>query len=390
MRIVLAEESWIDLYFVYMNDITTENTLSLNKLLFRSLSVIVIFVLLATGLYFSKDKLVQWFLFYTREPDQYEPMNSYLDSQILLTDMKFDEAIALYDGRLSKALDKETETSLKIRKAYALFARSKDGDIKEATSLLKTIANDEDQSKLFKSWAMVGLLQFYYKSRSPEVLASMRELSALSGETSVDDNALLRKVAEVSDGLSPSAFGKIFMAAPLAGEMIKPDISEDRKKDLAIEIEGLVGQSALLEAGEQWMDTPYDLMLLEHYRGLLMTAATRGGTDQSKANLYFEAAIDIAKVDPSEATTELVAYTYFYYIAHLYQYGNAEDAKSMLDEQFLAKITPNLTETSPFVLFARTAHDNPESNNYSLFKLISDNHTGFRNFWSDKFNLSFK
>lgn len=308
----------------------------------------------------------------------------------LLESNKPAEAVVLMDEMLAVSDDPITTNTLIITKASVLSAM---GDLEltyTAIALLGDLLSSEEVEPVFKGWAMSELLQMYYRSQHSEVLAHIQKLPVFAEISELPPPDFLQRAAEMSDSLSPTAFGKIALAVPLARELTYSSMTMDptEMKSKAEKIDQLVNSSQLLQAEEGWLNVPYNLMMAAHYRGILLSAAVLGEGDPSLPQKHFEEALQVASDNPEMLQVQLLEpYIHFYYAAHLLQ--NSQDIEATEQLTQLVQVIEMFDDKGGFAEFARAANSNPDSNNYRLFQAFTEHSSAFSDFLQNEYSLTF-
>ena len=314
----------------------------------------------------------------------------------LLTSNDFLGAAEIYDELIADAQYEADEHTLTIRKAHALFANADPESSDEAIQILGNLISSEEVEDMFRGWATSELLQFYYSSQRPDILAQIKALPVFAEYNTLSDSDFLNRVAQFSDSLYPTPLGKIHLAIPYARQLTyDPDLDSSVAQVVyAEQIETLTNQSQLLEAESGLFTTPYHTMMLAHYRGILLSAGANVDSDlTSSAQAQFDTAVQIANTNPdNRPIQELSWYTHFYYAALALDQIDVDANQENIVSLQLAQLTQKLetaADTSLFETFARSAHNNPASNNWRLFSELSNTNVSFSDLLESKFSLVF-
>jgi len=304
-----------------------------------------------------------------------------------LNDNNANEAVLVFDEMLARAEDDATIHALTIRKASALFSTGDIPSAYEAVDILGALLDSENIDPMFRGWAISELLQFHFLSQHSGILEKIRQLSVFSKWTDLNVSDFLLEAAKLSDTLYPTTFGKIYLATPLAMQLTHSNLSQGEAEVLAKEIEFLTKESVTLQQDEVWSKAPYNKMLTNHYRGIVLSVATEGGTDPDLATQEFTEAIEYVNDNPSIASVQkLSLFTHFYFASHLLKSGFKDMADAQLTD-LIRKI--NSTHSLDFKYFVETVYSNKESNNYKLFQSLSAHSLDFKNLLQTKYQVVF-
>ena len=352
---------------------------SLNRIILATTAVGVL-LMVAGGLWFLSNESDDYALHMSQE---FKRANDLMSAN----DVK--AAVATYDELLGEAREAVNRETLLLYKAFALFQQEDQQSGTEAVALLGDLVQ-RGSDPLIKSWAVALLLQFYYSSQSPDVLSTIRSLDVFSEMASLPDESFLESLAEYGDSVEPTALGKIHLAAPLARRLIYDNaLTDDERTSLAGRIENLMVGSELLENDEVIFDSPFQHMMLAHYRGIVLTAAAKGGTDPALAEAQFQKAIALANSRPDSGPMRyLSVYSHFYYAALAAEaLNNGEKVRNELSVLIFFLDDAQISEV--FGSFVTAASQNRSSQNYKSLQNLATMDAEFATFLKQRYGVDF-
>ena len=325
------------------------------------------------------------------DPVSYEEQERVVEE--LFINGEFEEAIEEYSKLIDSVSDMETIARLSLSQAYAVFYNP-NRTPQEGAIALQTIANiidDESRSNQLRGWALTGLLQLYYQSQQLDVHATIASLKVVQDSTfNSGEDTLLLSAAQIADAWHESTFSKLFLAVPRAAKIVQQaeELTETEKVLLAEEIVAYVEESYLFQPRESWFNDSFMIMLADHYRGILLGAASLGGVDPLLAAEAFSRAITSPVVDEIEYAQQLSVYTFFFYAVHMQQYGT-QDLVIEITEDLIRVYQALEGENRSFGTFVRTAYEFPSSLNYSHLENLARMSPAFSTFLESEFSISF-
>lgn len=204
------------------------------------------------------------------------------------------------------------------------------GEKLEAVRKLKDIANNANLAPWVRAAALNGMLNAYYYDRDPSVVKEIFNSEPYNSFLVNGDVELaIRKLAEYSDNISPTAFAKLRIAFWYADELIdNKKLSQQMKKEYGAKIISLIKEGDVLFGDEMRRNMHIGYVsraLFWHFRALALSALEVA--DLSSADLgNFEESFNVAlKFDIPERgesnnyMAEFSAYVHFYYAAFLYE-----------------------------------------------------------------------
>lgn len=299
-------------------------------------------------------------------------------------------ALDIYDRLLAEAHDDSVRHRLIFHKANALFLLGELDTTKEAVDILGQALGEESASESFKAWALLSLFRYYHQTQSPEVLNHIRELTVFTDLRGSSDKDFLGEIVKRSNTLEPTMFGKLLQALPLVEELENMDNTDSPEAALiANDISKLVEESRNLQITETWLNDPFNQMLISYYRGLILAAATKGGTSPELARIEFESALSFVTAYPDVKPIEALAPMNHLHLAYLYlNYPDLDESGELFDMQmrnFIARVD----DMKRFDLLVNNAMSNPNSRGYVMFSNLAAKSGEFRSYLQENYSITF-
>ena len=198
------------------------------------------------------------------------------------------------------------------------------------------------------------------------------------------------EIVKKSDVLQPTMFGKILLALPLVEELENMDETNlAGATSIANDISKLVEESRNLQITETWLNDPYNQMLISYYRGLILAAATRGGTDPELARMEFEAALRFVEAYPEVKPIKALTPMTHLHLAYLYLTHPGLDETGVLFKEQTANFIARVGDMDRFDILLTNAVTNPNSRGYIMFSNFAAESEEFRSFLQENYSVVF-
>lgn len=363
----------------------------LNKIIYVLISVVLVAIFVVLFFTFAPHLTG---LFWNTESNTDEEYASYLETETaranaLLNQGDVSAALETYDYLLATAPDDSSRQALIFHKANALFMLGKLDTTKEAINILGQAVSKSGDAE-FQAWAILSLYRYYYQTQSSEILNHIRSLPLFADILDLDDQVFLSEIVRRSDALYPTMFGKILLASPIVAELEALDtdnsaVAAAKAKEIVV----LAEASRVLQMNEKWLTDPYNQMLVFYYRGLILSAATMGGTDPSLAKTDFESALSIAATYSDMRPVRSLAPMVHLHLAYLYLRYPVLDPSGKSFTEEVGHFIDKAVDAKDFSVLVRNAASSPGSRGAVMFTALSNNSATFRWFLESNYSVSF-